>query len=84
MPSCKKPGCGAAFIWGLKRGMKPKEPGAFIALEPEESPHGLYAIVDGRVVPADEAPKDAPRHVPHAVFCEGNVKPRRSPLSSEP
>jgi hypothetical protein len=83
MATCKQ--CGTPIQWGKRKGVSPRDRGAFIALEPRQDPHGIYAIVDDRVVLADsDTPEDAPRHQPHQAFCEAQFRPRRSPLSSEP
>lgn len=82
MAICQR--CSATIMWGKRKGYDPRERGAFIALEPGPTPHGLYAMVDERVVPDTDAPADAPRYAPHAVFCEAEGKRRRSALSGEP
>jgi hypothetical protein len=62
--------------------MKPHERGAFIMLDPEPDPHGIYVIDDGRArlhEPGDELP----RYMPHQVTCEAEGVPRRSPLAKQ-
>lgn len=79
MSVCKR--CGAAILFRKRPGMHPRERGAWVPLEPQSDPRGMYAIVNDRVVLADRsAPEDAPRHHPHSAFCEGAGRQRRSPM----
>lgn len=82
MSVCKR--CGSEILFRKRPGAHPRSRGAWVPLEPQSDPRGMYAIVNDRVVLADRStPEDAPRHHPHAVFCEGAGRPRRS-LLSEP
>ncbi len=82
MPTCKQ--CGEPILFKKRPGAKPYEPGAFIALETDADPHGIYAIVNDRVVFAHAGtPSSAPRHHPHAAMCSAAGRPRRSMTSGE-
>lgn len=81
MASCKQ-GCGAPVFWAKRPGKKPYEPGAFVLLDAEPSPVGIYEIIDGRVVPiGHETAPDAKRYTPHSAMCEASN--RSAPLRQQ-
>jgi len=76
MPECRK--CGTTAVrWGKRAGKRPHEPRAFVLLDAEPNPAGIYAIVDDRVVLACDAPADAPKYTPHEAMCDAAGVPRR-------
>ena len=82
MANCRR--CQAPIKWGKRPGKAPREPGAFVALEPDPSPQGIYVIRDDRVHPIDLADEpELPRWLPHAAMCSAEGQPRRSPLRNE-
>lgn len=83
MPACKK--CGLPFIFKKRKGYKPYERGAFVALHPTPDRDGVFELVDDRIIavfsPWREG--DPPRYLKHEQVCKAERTTRRSPLDSE-
>jgi hypothetical protein len=77
MPECRK--CRTRAVkWAKRAGKAYGERGAFVLLDDQPNPVGVYAIVDQRLVLWEPEHGPNNRWAPHEVFCEAEDRnPRR-------